>query len=66
MKTVTKVVFTPKRNAPVNCKQAEYLVDHINGKINYTYARSIAKTRFELDNKLHDRYNCLCAEIEVL
>ena len=66
MKAITKVVFTPKKGAPVNCKKAEYLVEHINGKINYIHASFTAKARFELDNKLYDRYNCVCAEIEVL
>ncbi|QDP67537.1 MAG: hypothetical protein Unbinned5350contig1004_44 [Prokaryotic dsDNA virus sp.] len=66
MNTITKVVFKPKDGAPVNCKQVEYLVEHMNGKINYTYARARAKIRFERDNKLHDRYKCLCAEVEVI
>lgn len=49
---ITKVIFTPKRKAPVNCKNAEYFVNSEN----WNEAIEKAKIQFKLDNKLYHYY----------
>ena len=56
MQTITKVVFTPKRNAPVNCKEIEYFV----ADNNYSEAIYLATQQMKEDNKL---FNCYGAAI---
>jgi len=57
VKTITKVVFTPKRKAPVNCKEVEYLVEDNN----YSEAIHKASEQLKKDNKLYNYYGAAIA-----
>lgn len=63
MDNITKVIFTPKRKAPVNCKNVEYFVDTGN----YSEAIEIASDKFKLDNKLWPYYlDTIATTVKVL
>ena len=52
MNNITKVIFIPKRRAPVNCKNVEYFVNTSN----YSEAIEKATIQFKQDNKLWTYY----------
>jgi hypothetical protein len=60
---ITKVVFTPKRKAPLNCQKAEYFVSSIN----WDEAIKKASEQLKKDNKLWYYYrDAIATTIKVL
>ena len=50
---ITRVTFTPKRNAPVDCTEVFYLVNESN----WAVAESIAKLVLIEENKHYSHYD---------
>lgn len=60
---ITKVIFTPKRRAPVNCSNAEYFVNTID----WDEAINKAAAQFKRDNKLWSYYgDAIAITVKVL
>ena len=59
---LTKVIFTPKKRAPVNCKPEEYIVNEQNWDLAIVKAQKV----FKLENKLYRYYNILAANVRVI
>ena len=59
MQTITKVVFTPKRNAPVNCKEVEYFTEtNPDALSQMDFAKEFKKAgdKFKLEYKNYKYY----------
>ena len=59
---IIKVVFKPKKNAPVNCKEVEYLVNEQHAGL----ALATAKEVFMIENELYKHYDGIAMEVRVL